>query len=371
MAVKVSNGASSEDVDVDHVSESLSPQHGIEESVEESLEPQHECQNQASKDSDLNVTEVDDHDSCDTESDSTTEGESDSEFESSTEGESDEDSSECEENYSDAETEEKDVEAPVLPIGFEKLEDKMDFKEESGSESIAAEQLDIQVSVENQASTMEIYNTEALVDVYVTEAEEVAMKTNDQSLDETPIDSISKAQEGIMSQTLIDVCVMPAHESNTMKMSPDLVSNGEVAYEIPFQPFAADQLSGQFPRPTQLTPRKSSGIKQSAIPMITDVSDEDEENIENGNVKVEPEKDMAKQDENAVDEVSKILAGMSLRQLKKKWKEMSITNNKKSYEDQNADKVCPFSLFLSLSLSHFTGNCESLSPCYTLLTFFC
>ena len=138
------------------------------------LSPQHECQNLACKDSELNVTEGDDHSNLDSESESTTEGESDSESESATEGESDEEiasdenSSECEENYSDddAETEEeKDLEAPVLPIGFEKLENN-----HSGSEGIVAEQSDIQVSVENQASTMEIYNTEALVDVYATEA---------------------------------------------------------------------------------------------------------------------------------------------------------------------------------------------------------
>ena len=55
---------------------------------------------------------------------------------------------------------------------------------------------------------------------------------------------------------------MPAHESN---MSTDLISERKVTYEIPFQPFAADQLSGQFPRPTQLTPRKSSAIKESTI----------------------------------------------------------------------------------------------------------
>ena len=111
------------------------------------------------------VTEGDDHSNWDSESESTTEGESDSESESATEGESDEEiasdenSSECEENYSDddAETEEeKDLEAPVLPIGFEKLENN-----HSGSEGIVAEQSDIQVSVENQASTMEIYNIKA------------------------------------------------------------------------------------------------------------------------------------------------------------------------------------------------------------------
>lgn len=41
------------------------------------LSPQHECQNLASKDSELNVTEGDDHSNCDSESESTTEGESD------------------------------------------------------------------------------------------------------------------------------------------------------------------------------------------------------------------------------------------------------------------------------------------------------
>ena len=126
------------------------------------LSPQHECQNLTSKDSELNVTEGDDHSKCDSESESATEGESDEEIASN------ENSSECEEKYSDDDAEaeeEKDLEAPLLPIGFEKLENN-----HSGSEGIVAEQSDIQVSVENQASTMEIYNTEALVDVYATEA---------------------------------------------------------------------------------------------------------------------------------------------------------------------------------------------------------
>nr|XP_023874282.1 uncharacterized protein LOC111986827 isoform X2 [Quercus suber] len=399
LVVKESNDASAEDMD--HVSESLSPQH--------------ECQNLASKDSELNVTEGDDHSNCDSESEST-EGEFDEEIAS------DENSSECEEDYSDddAETEEeKDLEAPVLHIGFEKLENnhsgsesivagqsdiqvsvenqastmetyntealvdvyvtEAETEEEkdleapvlpigfeklennhSGSESIVAEQSDIQVSVENQASTMEIYNTEALVDVYVTEAEEVAMKTNDQSSVETPIsmknmspdllisdcevtlstvatnsisedktschadDPMAKAEE--MHETLVDVCVMPAHESN---MSTELISDSKVSYEIPFQPFAADQLSGQFPRPTQLTPRKSSAIIESTIQKVTDVSDDDVENIDTGNVEVELDKEKAKPDE---------LAGKSLRQLAKMLKEMHIKSNKKHNTDKSATK---------------------------------
>ncbi|XP_030935195.1 uncharacterized protein LOC115960431 isoform X4 [Quercus lobata] len=364
LAVKESNDASAEDMD--HVSESMSPQH--------------ECQNLASKDSELNVTEGDDHSNCDSESESTTEGESDSESESATEGESDEEiasdenSSECEENYSDddAETEEeRDLEAPV----------------HSGSESTVAEQSDIQVSVENQASTMEIYNTEALVDVYVTEAEEVAVKTNDQSSVETPIsmnnmspdllisdcevtlstvatnsisedktschaeDPMAKAEE--MHETLVDVCVMPAHESN---MSTDLISDSKVTYDIPFQPFAADQLSGRFPRPTQLTPRKSSAIKESTIQKVTDVSDDDEEKIDTGNVEVELDKEKAKPDE---------LAGKSLRQLAKMLKEMPAHETNMSTDLISDSKVTydiPFQPFAADQLSGQFPRPTQLTP---------
>ncbi|XP_030935194.1 uncharacterized protein LOC115960431 isoform X3 [Quercus lobata] len=371
LAVKESNDASAEDMD--HVSESMSPQH--------------ECQNLASKDSELNVTEGDDHSNCDSESESTTEGESDSESESATEGESDEEiasdenSSECEENYSDDDAE-KDLEAPILPIGFEKLENN-----HSGSESIVAEQSDIQVSVENQASTMEIYNTEALVDVYVTEAEEVAVKTNDQSSVETPIsmnnmspdllisdcevtlstvatnsisedktschaeDPMAKAEE--MHETLVDVCVMPAHESN---MSTDLISDSKVTYDIPFQPFAADQLSGRFPRPTQLTPRKSSAIKESTIQKVTDVSDDDEEKIDTGNVEVELDKEKAKPDE---------LAGKSLRQLAKMLKEMPAHETNMSTDLISDSKVTydiPFQPFAADQLSGQFPRPTQLTP---------
>ncbi|XP_030935192.1 uncharacterized protein LOC115960431 isoform X1 [Quercus lobata] len=424
LAVKESNDASAEDMD--HVSESMSPQH--------------ECQNLASKDSELNVTEGDDHSNCDSESESTTEGESDSESESATEGESDEEiasdenSSECEENYSDDDAE-KDLEAPILPIGFEKLENnhsgsesivaeqsdiqvsvenqastieiyntealvdvkvtEAETEEErdleapvhSGSESTVAEQSDIQVSVENQASTMEIYNTEALVDVYVTEAEEVAVKTNDQSSVETPIsmnnmspdllisdcevtlstvatnsisedktschaeDPMAKAEE--MHETLVDVCVMPAHESN---MSTDLISDSKVTYDIPFQPFAADQLSGRFPRPTQLTPRKSSAIKESTIQKVTDVSDDDEEKIDTGNVEVELDKEKAKPDE---------LAGKSLRQLAKMLKEMPAHETNMSTDLISDSKVTydiPFQPFAADQLSGQFPRPTQLTP---------
>ena len=191
MAVKESNDASAEDMD--HVSESVSPQH--------------KCQN-LRKDSELNVTEGDDHSNCDSESESTTtEGESDEEIVS------DENSSECEEDYSDddAETEEeKDLEAPV-----ENLDNN-----HSGSEGIVAEQLDIQVSVENQASTMEIYNTEALVDVYVTEAE-----TEEEKDLEAPVLPIGfeklennhSGSEGIVAEQS-DIQVSVENQASTMEI---------------------------------------------------------------------------------------------------------------------------------------------------------
>ena len=91
----------------------------------------------------------------------------------------------------------------------------------------------------------------------------LTVATNSISEDKTSCHAdypMAKAEE--MHETLVDVCVMPTHESN---MSTNLISDNKVAYEIPFQPFADDQLSGQFPRLTQLTPRKSSAIKESTI----------------------------------------------------------------------------------------------------------
>ena len=64
-----------------------------------------------------------------------------------------------------------------------------------------------------------------------------------------------------------------------------------------------------------MTPRKSSAIKESTIQKVVDVLDDDEENIDTGNVKVELDKEKVKPDE---------LARKSLRQLAKMLKEMHI-----------------------------------------------
>jgi hypothetical protein len=333
-------------------------------------------------------------------------------WESDEDDESDASSPESQEINSDddAETEEKDPEAPVLPedqmVGFEKLESKMEESDQlvnksntiidndSGSESFIAEHSEIE-SVDS-ADEESLNDDHVMVEDYMIEAEEVAVKFNDHTLDEIPKfkknispglvisdsevtlstvatnslseDPMAKVQESSKSETLVDVCVMPASES-LAKTPTDLISDSEVTCKIPSQPFAADQISGQFPRPTQLTQKKSSDIKES-IQKITDVSDDDDEELDNGNGKLELEKEKAKQDENTVDgdsilemytgvssvdgdDMLSMFAGMSLRQLRKKVKmELQITHDRKNIKDKSTTKVSLLSLSLSLSLSH-------------------
>ena len=52
---------------------------------------------------------------------------------------------------------------------------------------------------------------------------------------------MAKAEE--MHETLVDVYVMPAHESN---MSTDLISESKVTYEIPFQPLQLTSFRDSF-----------------------------------------------------------------------------------------------------------------------------
>jgi hypothetical protein len=328
-------------------------------------------------------------------------------WESDEDDESDASSPESQEINSDddAETEEKDPEAPVLPedqmVGFEKLESKMEESDQlvnksntiidndSGSESFIAEHSEIE-SVDS-ADEESLNDDHVMVEDYMIEAEEVAVKFNDHTLDEIPKfkknispglvisdsevtlstvatnslseDPMAKVQESSKSETLVDVCVMPASES-LAKTPTDLISDSEVTCKIPSQPFAADQISGQFPRPTQLTQKKSSDIKES-IQKITDVSDDDDEELDNGNGKLELEKEKAKQDENTVDgdsilemytgvssvdgdDMLTMFAGMSLRQLRKKVKmELQITHDRKNIKDKGTTKVSLLSLSLT------------------------
>lgn len=332
------------------------------QSLEPNLQSQSssDVQDENPQDSHMNVAVDDDLGSHYSESEYTTEGESDED------SDSDANSSECHE---------KNPEAPVLPVdqmvGFEKLESKMEESDQlvtkfdttidndSGSEHSEIDSVDF--------AEKESLNDDCVVDVYMNETEEVAVKINDHTLAEIPkfmknmspglvisdsevtlstvaTDSLSedkslcrtedpmaKVQESSESETLVDVCVMPAHECPpSLAKTPTSVKK---TCHLISQPFAADQISGQFPRPTQLTQKKSSAIKQS-IQKITDVSYNDEEDLDNGNGKLELDKDKARQDENTIDGD---ITGFSLTQLRKELKKkMQITHNRKNNKDKTA-----------------------------------
>ena len=118
----------------------------------------------------------------------------------------------------------------------------------------------------------------------------------------------------------------------------------------------------QFPRRTQLTPRKSSAIKESTIQKVVDVSDDDDENIDIGNVKVELDKEKAKPDE---------LARNSLRQLTKMLKEMHIKSNKNHNTNKSATKVSLFALTISLCLLSLVILFELITVLYCTNCVFC
>jgi hypothetical protein len=390
LAIKASTDVFAEVKDHVVASQSLLPEHGsidcdsVEESLEPNLQsqssshvqdenPQDKCQNLAGKDSHINVMVDDDLGSHDSESEYTTEGESDED------SASDANSSDCEENISDddAEIEEKDPEAPVLPEY--KMVGDTAIDNDSGSEIFIAEHSAIESVdfAEKESPSDDDYVMDDGIPKFkknmspglVISDSEVTLSTV--ATNSLSGDPMAKVQESSKSESLVDVCVMPALECPpSLDKTP--ISDSKVICEIPSQPFAADQISGQFPRPTQLTQKQSSAIKQS-IQKITDVSDDDDEDLDNGNGKLELEKDKTKQDENTVDGDSileiytgmssvdgdgmlpAMFAEMSLRQLKKKVKECQITQNRKKNNDKSAPNV---SLF-SLSLSPLAGNCKS------------
>ncbi|GLT87555.1 hypothetical protein SLE2022_056340 [Rubroshorea leprosula] len=117
-----------------------------------------------------------------------------------------------------------------------------------------------------------------------------------------------------------------------MTPCPSLVPTGEVNNTMAFQ----------FPRPSQFTARKSSSKKQAAVQIAPQVSDINSENINNSAWKLEPtlvsmnkdkDKDVMRK---AVEES---FEDMSMRQMKKKLKELTISKNKKSNEVNPVEKT--------------------------------
>ncbi|KAJ6379657.1 hypothetical protein OIU76_016327 [Salix suchowensis] len=213
------------------------------------------------------------------------------------------------------------------------------------------------------------YKNEALVEIHVMEAEELDMKTHEWHTscvsNETPgyashmtsscslashNDSgeflMHKVHDNSSAETLVDITVMSQEEFYMAPAAPalnktpsppcqPLVAGGAITGQTGLSSFADDTLQGQFPRPTELIPRKYSAKKHSTSWKIIDAINK--ENIDDSGIEVEPKKERAN---NNVVIGEKILDEFSLRQLRKMMKEkLQIANNKNSEEEDNDTKV--------------------------------
>lgn len=202
---------------------------------------------------------------------------------------------------------------------------------------------------------------EALVEIHVMEAEEIDMKTHEWHAsscvsNETPgyvnqtntlasdNDSgkilLHKVHDHSSAENLVDITVMsqeefamapfPALDKTPSSPCQPLVA-GAITGQTGLSPFADDTLQGQFPRPTELVPKKSSTKKQPTSWQMIDAINK--ENIDDdGGKKMEPRKE--KENNKVIGE--KILDEFSLRQLRKMMKEkLQIANNKNSEEDND------------------------------------
>ncbi|KAG6752078.1 hypothetical protein POTOM_044297 [Populus tomentosa] len=202
---------------------------------------------------------------------------------------------------------------------------------------------------------------EALVEIHVMEAEEIDMKTHEWHAsscvsNETPgyvnqtntlasdNDSgkilLHKVHDHSSAENLVDITVMsqeefamapfPALDKTPSSPCQPLVA-GAITGQTGLSPFADDTLQGQFPRPTELVPKKSSTKKQPTSWQMIDAINK--ENIDDdGGKKMEPHKE--KENNKVIGE--KILDEFSLRQLRKMMKEkLQIANNKNSEEDND------------------------------------
>nr|TKR74654.1 hypothetical protein D5086_0000293050 [Populus alba] len=210
------------------------------------------------------------------------------------------------------------------------------------------------------------YNDEALVEIDVMEAGELDLishkcrpswvsRETPGSINQTTSCTLAsdyasseiplhKVHEHSSSETSIDITVMsqekfalaaaPAAGSPTSKREiyQPWVAGGAISGQtICLLPFAADTLQGQFPRPSELTTRKSYA------------SEINKENIDDNGKEVEPKKENAYN--KAIDE--KISDELSLRQLRKMMREkLQMANNTFSgeYYNDTKDKTGPDTL---------------------------
>ncbi|KAJ6877560.1 hypothetical protein NC651_030343 [Populus alba x Populus x berolinensis] len=193
---------------------------------------------------------------------------------------------------------------------------------------------------------------EALVEIHVMEAEEIDMKTHEWHAsscvsNETPgyvnqtntlasdNDSgkilLHKVHDHSSAENLVDITVMSQEEFVMAPFPCQPLVAGAITGQTGLSPFADDTLQGQFPRPTELVPKKSSTKKQPTSWQMIDAINK--ENIDDdGGKKMEPHKE--KENNKVIGE--KILDEFSLRQLRKMMKEkLQIAKNKNSEEDND------------------------------------
>ncbi|KAF5450869.1 hypothetical protein F2P56_031187 [Juglans regia] len=314
VAVEVPMDVSTEALNHVIASKSLQLEHNIDPNLVQDENTQDECQNLTCKDSNMRVAEVDGIGSSDSEY--TTEGNFDGDIAS------DENSIDCEYNISDddATPVEKDPEASVLPEdqmidGFRKLETKIEFlvdvkksKEESdqlATEYNSADGLDWggDITIDNDSPSESFVAQQLEMQVSIEFAEKVSLNGEYIKAPCPPVQSPVSKMEVNDSEALVDI-----HKDSSLLCSATKSSKEGT----PFHTFQAEQLSGQFPRPTQ---------------KIFNVSDDDEEGIDNGSEKEELNKDKARQDENTVNK-DVMLETMSLRKLRQMLIQQGKGNNK-------------------------------------------
>ena len=241
-----------------------------------------------------------------------------SNFESESEdNSSEEESEESEASDVDSEdyvaSEESDSGSSLVDVNVDKFESK---------EALLETSLVVQAEEKNSPCLSEDDNSEE-------ESAESEASNEEECMDS---DDDVESEESDSEASLVDVNVdkletlslVQAEENNSPHQS-----GAKIALPVP--PFAADQLSGQFPRPTLPTPSKSSSKKNHpVIQMITDALDENEEEIDGCKNDNEANKDKNCSDDNNNNFTMKLCRDKSLRQLQKMLKQkLQIENNKK------------------------------------------
>ncbi|XP_044476816.1 uncharacterized protein LOC123204273 isoform X1 [Mangifera indica] len=191
----------------------------------------------------------------------------------------------------------------------------------------------------NDETDNESSSDDELVDVQLTEVE-------------APISSV----EGSVDVNLIGAEV-PTSDDIEERFDAEGTKEAEVSYENKTPksvkqidsisgdqtPFGADSISGQFPRPTRLTPMRSSNKRHATAQELT-LPACNKENIDSIGFQLESKKDKAKKDKSTTDEDSlvKSLQKKSLRELNKMLREkLIITNKNRNNDGQNVAKTRP------------------------------